>query len=145
MKDKARILVVDDEASVALMIVFLLTRAGCEVETAWNIEKALRLAETEKFDLITLDVNIPGTSGFIIYELLRQIPHLKNTPVIFVSGGASEEDQQRAFALGAVDFIIKPFEATDFIYRIISHAKAKSRPSDVPDEDTDTKSLCNTQ
>jgi DNA-binding response OmpR family regulator len=123
MKDKARILVVDDEASVALMIVFLLTRAGCEVETAWNIEKALRLAETEKFDLITLDVNIPGTSGFIIYERLRQIPHLKDTPVIFVSGNISEEDQQRALELGAVDFIHKPFEVTDFIFRIISHVK----------------------
>lgn len=123
MHDKAKILVVDDEASVALMIVFLLTRAGCDVETAWNIEKVLRLAQTQKFDLITLDVNIPGTSGFIIYERLRQIPHLKDTPVIFVSGNISEEDQQRALGLGAVDFISKPFEVTDFIYRIISHVK----------------------
>src|ERR1035441_10450852 len=123
MKDKARILVVDDEASVALMILFLLTRAVCEGETAWNIEKALRLAETEKFDLITLDVNIPGTSGFIIYERLRQIPHLKDTPVIFVSGGASFDDQPRVLELGAVDFISKPFEVTDFIFRVISHVQ----------------------
>ena len=123
MNDKAKILVVDDEASVALMIVFLLTRAGCDVETAWNTEKALRLAQTEKFDLITLDVNIPGTSGFEIYQRLKEIPHLKNTPVIFVSGGASEGDQQRAIELGAVDFISKPFEVTDFIFRIFSHIK----------------------
>jgi len=120
---KTKILVVDDEAPVALMAAFLLTRAGCDVQTAWNTEKAMRLAQTEKFDLITLDVNMPETSGFKIYQRLKQIPHLKNTPVIFVSGGASEKDRQCALDLGAVDFISKPFEVTDFIFRIKSHVK----------------------
>jgi DNA-binding response OmpR family regulator len=123
MPDKPKILVVEDEPGVSMMMTHLLTHAGCGAQTAWNAEKALGLAQAEKFDLITLDINIPGTTGFDIYLGLKNIPHLKNTPVIFVSGGASEEDQQCALELGAADFISKPFEATDFISRIISQVK----------------------
>lgn len=126
MREKTKILVVDDETSVALMIVVLLTRAGCNAQTAWNAEKALRLAQNDTFDLITLDVNMPGANGFEICRQLKQIPHLRDTPVIFVSGNISKEDQQRALELGAVDYISKPFEVTDFIFRIKSHAKVKT-------------------
>jgi DNA-binding response OmpR family regulator len=92
-------------------------------------------------------VDLPDISGFELCCELKQRHLSRRTPVIFVSGGASEEYQQRTLELGAADFIIKPFKVTDFIYRIMSHAKAKSRPSDVADEDTDTdtKSLCTTQ
>ena len=116
-------MVVDDEVSVALMIVFLLTQAGCDVDAAWNAEAGMQKACEGNFDLITLEVDLPGMNGFMIFERLKQIPHLKNTPVIFVSGNIPEEDQQRAIELGAVDYIIKPFEVTDFIFRIISHVK----------------------
>lgn len=125
MSDKPKILIVEDEPGISMMMTYLLTRAGCDTQTAWNAEKASRLAQTEKFDLVTLDINIPGTSGFEIFQCLKQIPHLKNTPVIFVSGGASGEDRRRAHELGAVDFISKPFEATHYIYQIISHVKVK--------------------
>jgi len=54
---------------------------------------------------------------------------MKNTPVVFVSGRASEEDQQRALELDAVDFISESFEVTDFIFRTISHTKIKNRPA----------------
>ena len=120
MRDKARILVVDDEASVALMIVFLLTRAGCDVQTSWNAEKSLRLAQTEVFDLITLDVDMLGINGFELFQRLKQIPHLIETPVVFVSGRATIENQQHALELGAADFIEKPFETQDFLFRILS-------------------------
>ena len=82
---KARILVVDDEMGVAMTMAFLLTRAGCESETALSAEKALRLAQTKAFDLITLDIDMPGSSGFDLIGHLRQIPHLKEIPVVFVS------------------------------------------------------------
>ena len=54
--------------AVALMMVFLLTQAGCEVQTALDAKKALQLAQTQEFDLITLDVELPGTSGFEIFS-----------------------------------------------------------------------------
>lgn len=128
MTGKAKILVVDDEASVALMIVFLLTRAGYDAHTAWTEERAMRLAQTEKFDLVTLDVDMPGISGFELIQRLKQISHLKDTPIIFVSGSASIENQQRAFDLGAVDFIEKPFGVEDFICRLNSQIKTANLP-----------------
>lgn len=120
MTAKARILVVEDETSVAMMIVFLLTRAGCDVQAAWNLEKVMRLAESTRFDLITLDLTLPEASGFEIYQTLREFPHLKDTPIVFVSGCGTIENQQRAFDLGAADFIEKPFDGKEFISRILS-------------------------
>ena len=104
MTDKIKILVVDDQMAVALMIVFLLTRVGCQAEAALDAEKALRLAQTQMFDLITLDVDMPGVNGFELFRHLKQIPHLKETPVVFVSGNATIENQQHALDLGAADF-----------------------------------------
>lgn len=120
MTAKAKILVVDDQMAVALMMVFLLSRAGCETEMATNTEKALRLAQAEAFDLITLDVGMPDLDGFRLFQKLQQIPHLKETPVVFVSGNSTIENQQHALELGAADFIEKPFDAQDFLSRILS-------------------------
>jgi DNA-binding response OmpR family regulator len=120
MTAKAKILVVDDQMAVAMMMVFLLTRAGCKAQAALDAEKALRLAQAEAFDLITLDVELPGVNGFVIYQRLREIPHLKETPIVFVAGNASIENQQRGLDLGAADFIEKPFDTQDFLSRILS-------------------------
>jgi DNA-binding response OmpR family regulator len=117
---KVKILVVDDQMAVTTMIRFLLTRAGCETQGALNAEKALRLARTEVFDLITLDVELPGANGFVIYQRLREIPHVKDTPICFVSGRPTMENIQHAFELGAADFIEKPFDTQDFLSRILS-------------------------
>jgi DNA-binding response OmpR family regulator len=119
MSDKAKILVVDDQMAVALMMVFLLTRAGCDAQTALDAEKALRLAQAETFDLITIDVDMPDLDGFTLFQKLKLIPHLKETPVVFVSGRATIENQQRALDLGAADFIEKPFDTQDFLSRIL--------------------------
>jgi len=126
MRDKTKILVVDDQMAVALMMVFLLTRSGCDAQTALNAEKALRLAQTEMFDLITLDVEMPCINGFELFQRLKQIPHLRETPVVFVSGRATIENQQHALDLGAADFIEKPFDAQDFISRILLHAEERA-------------------
>ena len=123
MTGQPKILIVEDETSVAMMMVFLLSRAGCDVQSAWKIEKVLQLAELCEFDLITLDVNMPGASGFEVCRRLRQFRHLRDTPVIFVTGCASPEDRQRALELGAVDFIEKPFDARSFVSRILSQVE----------------------
>jgi DNA-binding response OmpR family regulator len=127
MSDKPKILVVDDEISVGTMIVFLLIRGGCDAEMARNADQASQLAQVREFDLITLDVELPGTTGFNIYQKLREIPHLKDTPIVFVSGRPTIENMQRAFELGAADFIEKPFDARDFLSRILSLAKETAR------------------
>jgi DNA-binding response OmpR family regulator len=123
MTGKVKILIIEDETSVAMMMAHVLHRAGCEVRAAWNAEKAMRLAQDGDFDLITLDIDLPGTSGFEICSRLKQNPQLRDVPVVFVSGCSHAEDRQRAFELGAVDYIEKPFEVTDLIFRIILHAR----------------------
>lgn len=125
MSGKANILVVDDEISVGTMIVFLLTRGGCEAELARNAEQALNLVQAKEFDLITLDVEMPGITGFDIYRQLKEIPHLADTPVVFVSGCPTMENIQCAFDLGAADFIEKPFAASEFAPRLLSHIETR--------------------
>jgi CheY-like chemotaxis protein len=126
MTAKAKILVVDDQMAVATMMVFLLTRAGCEVQSALGVKKALQLAQTEAFDLITLDIDMPGVNGFELFQCLKQIPHLRETPILFVSGNATIENQQRALDLGAADFIEKPFDALNFASRLLTHVNGQS-------------------
>ena len=120
MRDKTRILVVDNQMAVAAMIRFLLTRAGCETQGALDAKTALRLAQSQAFGLITLDVEMPGLNGFELFKRLKEIPHLAETPIVFVAGNASIENQQRGLDLGAADFIEKPFDTQDFISRILS-------------------------
>jgi DNA-binding response OmpR family regulator len=118
-----KILIVEDDTPVAFMIVYLLTCAGCETEVATTGKKAMQMAQAGGFDLITLDVDLPDTNGFELIQRLKQIPHLEETPVVFVSAAATIENQQRALDLGAADFIEKPFGASDFVSRILTHAR----------------------
>ena len=146
MKDKARILVIEDDTPVAMMMVNVLSRASCDVLVASTGKKGMELAQENKFDLITLDMDLPDINAFEICRELKQRHFSRHASIVFISARSCEEDRQRALELGAVDYITKPFEVTDFIFRFISHTKAKSRQSNVSDEDadTDTQSLCNT-
>jgi putative two-component system response regulator len=127
MNRKARILIVEDDTPVAMMMIFLLTRAGIETEVAATGKKAMQMVQEGDFDLITLDVDLPDTSGFEICRQLKENPLLSDTPVLFVSGRSCLEDQQHGLELGAVDYITKPF-GLEFAPRLLSHIKAKGDP-----------------
>jgi DNA-binding response OmpR family regulator len=117
---KAKILVVDDQMAVAAMIRFLLTRAGCETQGALDAKTALRLTQTQVFDLITLNMDMPG--GFEICSSLKENPFFQ-TPIVCVSARFCEDDIQRGRDLGVADFIQKPFGVSDFVSRLLSHAR----------------------
>ncbi len=127
MTDKPRILIIEDEPALLLMMVYLLTRVGCDVLTAWSGEKGIQMAKEGKFDLITLDIDLPDISGFEICRGLNQNPALSHLPIIFISGRILEEDRQRAFEVGAADYIEKPFDVSFFVQRILFHAKSGKR------------------
>jgi CheY-like chemotaxis protein len=99
MTGKTRILVVEDEPGVSMMMAYLLTQAGCEVQTAWNAKRGMKLAQTQDFDLITLDATLPGISGFEICRRLTENPFFQ-TPIIFVSGQSCDQDVQYGLELG---------------------------------------------
>src|ERR1017187_6315150 len=129
MSAKITILIIEDEMPLALLMVNLLSRAGCEVEVATTAKKGMLLADEGNFDLITLDVDLPDANGFEICSRLKENPRLRDTPVVFVSGRSCLEDQQHGLELGAVDYIEKPFSSLDFASRILSHIRqAKEVP-----------------
>lgn len=123
MTGKVRILIVEDEVSVAVTMSFLLTRAGCQTEIATTRARAMQMAQAARFDLITLDVNMPDANGFEMCSVLKQNPRLRDTPIVMVSGQSTLEDQQRGLEAGAADYITKPFETFEFAPRLLSHIK----------------------
>ena len=126
MNEKKRILVVEDELPLALLMVHVLTRVGCDVQMATTGKKAMELAKDMKFDLITLDIGLPDASGLEVCAELKQRHISRNTPVIFISAKPGETDIQEGMKRGAVDYITKPFDMTDFIYRVIFYAKTNA-------------------
>jgi DNA-binding response OmpR family regulator len=122
---KVKILIVEDEAPVAVTMSFLLTRAGCETEMASTKNQAMQMAQASRFDLITLDVNMPDCSGFDLCVEIKKNPRLRHIPVVFVSGRCSLEDQQRGLEMGAADYIAKPFNSSEFVQRILTHIRVK--------------------
>ena len=128
MREKMQILIIEDEPGASLMMVHLLTRAGCEVEAAWNAAKGMALAQAGDFDLITLAADLPGLNGFEFCRWLKKDVRLRHTPVVLVSGRSSKEDARRGLELGAADYITKPFGATDFIFRIIAKCQCAETP-----------------
>jgi putative two-component system response regulator len=86
----------------------------------------MKIAAEKRFDVITLDIKLPDITGFEICSELKQRHISRNTPIIFVSGSSSPEDIVECKNRGAVDYITKPFEITDFIYRVVQHAKMPS-------------------
>jgi DNA-binding response OmpR family regulator len=119
-KSKLRILIVEDHIPVAMLMTSLLTRVGIETEAATTGQKALQMAADGHFALITLDLDLPDVSGFEVCRRLKENPFF-HTPIVFVSGRPTEENQQRSHELGALDFIAKPFRADEFVRRLLSH------------------------
>ena len=87
---------------VAMMLTYLLAQDGIETETATTGQKALEMATDGRFDLITLDADLPDVSGYEVCRLLRENPFFQ-TPIVFVSGRPLEQDIQRGLDAGAVD------------------------------------------
>src|SRR5260221_7531689 len=106
-----KVLIIEDQPEILTMMVFLLTRAGCEVQTAQDGKEGMQLLrQADVVDLILLDVDLPDISGFEICRRLKEDPRASRIPVIFVTGRFHEEDRRRGLALGAADYIEKPFD-----------------------------------
>jgi DNA-binding response OmpR family regulator len=139
MKGKAKILIVEDELELAFLMTLVLTRVGCDVEAVCTGKKAMKLASETKFDLITLDIELPDMSGFEVCTKLKERHISRNTPVIFISARPCATDIQEGMKRGAVDYITKPFDLTDFIYRVILCAKIKANQA--TDKGTEMEAL----
>lgn len=121
MTGKPKILIVEDDTPVAMMLTCLFAQAGLESEAASTGRKALEMAADGHFDLITLDVDLPDISGFEVCRLLKENPFFQ-TPILFCSGRPTADNIQRGLELGAADFIAKPFD-TEFVPRLLAHIR----------------------
>jgi len=107
----AKILIAEDERAINDLIRLNLELVGHKCSQVFDGEAALECASEEKFDLVILDVMLPGISGF---EIIGKI----NVPVIFVTAKASVDDRLRGLKLGADDYIVKPFEILELVERV---------------------------
>jgi DNA-binding response OmpR family regulator len=124
MTDKPKILIIEDQPEVLRMMAFVLTRAGCEVQTAQSGNEGMQLAQQREMDLILLDIDLPDINGFEVCRCLKEDPRVSGIPVIFVTGRFCEESRRRGLALGAADYIDKPFDISHFIRRILFHVES---------------------
>ena len=105
----AHILVVDDDDGIRSLVKKYLNENKFLVTTAENAENALEKLQIIKFDLIVLDIMMPGMDGYEICQQLKQDPEFVNTPVIFLTGKDRSDDMGRSFKSGGDMFIKKPF------------------------------------
>ena len=107
----AHILIVEDEAHIAQMIEATLSLGGYSSEICSDGEKAVERIFAGGFDLVLLDVMLPGLDGFAVMERVAS----QGTPVIFLSAMQQVADKVRGLHLGAEDYIAKPFEALELL------------------------------
>jgi DNA-binding response OmpR family regulator len=115
------ILVVEDEPNILDPLEFLLERIGLTVDSVTDGAAACRRLDEARPDLILLDVMIPNIDGFEVLRTVRSRFALDELPVLMLSAKGQEADRQKAMALGANDFITKPFSNQDLINRIRRH------------------------
>lgn len=114
----SKILIIEDEESIAELEKDYLELSGFTVEIENNGDDGLRRALEEKFDLLILDLMLPGTDGF---EICKRVRKVKNTPILMVSAKKEDIDKIRGLGLGADDYITKPFSPSELVARVKAH------------------------
>lgn len=109
-----KILIVDDEKSICDLIDINLSAAGYQCETVQDGLEAIERIEREPFDLILLDVMLPGADGFDIMEYISPL----KIPVIFITARNAVKDKVRGLKSGAEDYLVKPFDVIELVARV---------------------------
>lgn len=113
--DEAHILVVDDDDRIRALLKRFLQERGYRVSTAENASRALATMKALEFDLLVLDVMMPGMDGFEMTEAVRD---QSETPIMLLTARGEAEDRIKGLSLGADDYLSKPFEPEELILRI---------------------------
>jgi len=114
---KQRILVIDDESDLCEIMRFNLTAAGYQVDVAHSGHEALEKGVTN-YDLLLLDVMMPGISGFELASQLKRRKETSSIPIIFLTALGDEENTLHGFDLGGDDYISKPFSVREVLARV---------------------------
>ncbi len=112
------ILVVDDEPDLVSLVSYNLKKEGFTVSSAADGEKGLSKVRTGKFDLIILDLMLPGVNGLELCRMLRRDPKTERVPIIMLTAKGEEADKVRGLETGADDYLTKPFSPREFVARV---------------------------
>jgi DNA-binding response OmpR family regulator len=121
---KKRILIIEDEVSIAELQRDYLEISGYDVVIEKTGDKGLGRALKEDYDLIILDLMLPNIDGF---EICRKVRDIKNTPILMVSARKEDIDKIRGLGLGADDYITKPFSPSELVARVAAHISRYER------------------
>jgi CheY-like chemotaxis protein len=125
----ANVLVVDDEPISRRAVVYALDKAQLKTVNVEDPNAALKLLEETHFDLIFLDVDMPGMNGYELCTKLRALPQYKKTPVVFVTALSDFDNRTSSMMAGGNDFIAKPFLFIELTVKALIHVlRAKLRP-----------------
>lgn len=121
-----RVLIVEDEPSIALSLEFLMKQQGYGVTVLQSGEAALETIGTERPDLVLLDVMLPGVSGFEVCQAIRERPEWGGLKVVMLTAKGREVDVQKGRALGADGYITKPFGIQEVVETVRALLPAES-------------------
>ncbi len=124
MNKKGKILIIEDETAIADLERDYLEINDYEVKIENDGKKGLELAMQQEFDLIILDLMLPGMDG---YEICKKIREEKNIPIIMVSAKKDDIDKVRGLGLGADDYMTKPFSPSELVARVKAHLSRYER------------------
>ena len=112
------VLIVDDEPGIVVPVQFLMEQQGYTVMIAERGEDALDLIYKYKPDLVLLDIMLPGIDGYEICEIIRLNPNYRDIKIIFLTAKGREVDIAKGLALGADDYITKPFSNVELVAKV---------------------------
>ncbi len=124
MKTKQTILIVDDIIENVDVLVEVLKEY--DLITALNGKTALEIVKDENIDLILLDIMMPEMDGFEVCKILKENSDTVHIPIIFLSAKDKDDDIQKGFELGSVDYITKPFNPNELLSRVGTHLKLRA-------------------
>lgn len=120
----SKILIIEDENAIAELERDYLELSGFEVETEGDGTRGLEKALKEQYDLIILDLMLPGVDGF---EICKQVREVKHIPIIMVSAKKEDIDKIRGLGMGADDYMTKPFSPSELVARVKAHLSRYER------------------
>ncbi len=121
---KRRVLIVEDDENILQLEKDYLEASNFIVDTATNGIKGLNKALENKYDLLLLDIMLPGVDGLVICSEIRKT---SNVPILLASAKGDDIDKIRGLGLGADDYIVKPFSPSELVARVIAHIKRYER------------------
>ncbi len=112
------VLIVDDEPNIVLSLQFLMKKAGFDVRTARDGEEALAEIARDAPDLVLLDVMMPKRDGFDVCQTVRANPAWQGIRIVLLTAKGRDIEREKGLALGADDYVTKPFSTRDVLARI---------------------------